>query len=137
MVIFSDADTDKNGNNIKEDVQKQLNENQLKEDKHVVFLDDGENFETQLMKDGFENEIKEAIIDVKKYRNSQEEQDIRNLTSDKLKRKLGDKNFISKASLGPAIAKQIINSDKNLPPRIKDLFEKVFNILEIKQVSND
>ena len=130
-VIFSDAD-EKDKKSIKEKVKEQLKELKLKEkeNKQVVFLDDGKNFESQLIKDEFEDEIKEAIIDIKKYGNPEDEQKIRDLNSDQLKKKLGDKNFISKASLGPAIAKQIINSKKNLPPKIEELFKKIKIIME-------
>ena len=126
FVIFSDAES-----STKNEVKKQLDKHQLEIDKYVVFLDDGKNFETQLIADGFENELKDAIIDIKGYKNTKEEEKIKNLTQDELRKKFENnkenknKKFISKARLGPAIADRIIESEKELPPKVKELFEKV------------
>ena len=148
-LIFSDADQ-----NTVEEVEKQTLKVKENPREFIVFLDEGENFETQLISDGYDKEFKEAIIILKNFSNKKANK-IRNLTKDELKaefkkeksrdkliridqaifetlpselkeKKISKQNLgINKALFAPIIAKQIINSNKSFPPKIEELFEKI------------
>ncbi len=103
----------------------------------VVFVDTGNDFEKQLIKDGFTDEIKKAIasFDVytnEKHRAVKEPQrliEIEKMTDEELY------NVITKrkTQYGPAIAEQIVQSSK-YPPKVIELFGKIIAILNIKKV---
>jgi putative ATP-dependent endonuclease of OLD family len=103
----------------------------------VVFLNDENNFEKQLLVDGFGDEIKKAIASFDVYTNEKhrevKEQDrlaaIANYDNDKLYEIITG----SKTQYGPAIAKQIIQSGKDLPPKVIDLFGKIAAILKMEE----
>ena len=56
---------------------------------------------------------------------------------DGFKRALYDCMTSQKAQFGPAIAEQIIQSDKGLPPKVIDLFGKIAAILKMQEVKHD
>ena len=123
--ILSDAEAE-----TKKSVRKQFVDS--KSTKHesdvIIFLEDENNFENQLIKDGYIEEIKEAILETQ----------IVNCVSDEERKALKKQIFgyddekiyqvlikKSKAILGPAIADVIVKSGKELPPKVLVLFEKV------------
>lgn len=129
-LVFSDAENTP-GKNIKAQVQKQF-ENcgaTKKESDCIVFLDDGNDFERQLINDGFTAEIIQAILDMKIYENEDHElkskpayeADVRSYSADKLHSVITGK----KTQFGPAIAEKIVDSGKALPPKVISLFNKI------------
>ena len=94
-------------------------------------------FEKQLIRDGFNDEIKKAILSLKTYNNEQHENAQKpkdeteiNLYDDE---KLYGVITSDKAQFGPIIAEEIINSSKPLPSKIVHLFEKITTILTNKE----
>jgi len=136
--IFSDAE-----NNVIESVQFQFSQcgSKKNESDCIVFLEDGNNFEKQLVDDGFSDEIKKAIASLVVYTNQKhrevKEQDrlteIENYDDDKLREIITG----GKTKYSPAIAEQIIQSDKGLPSKVIDLFEKIAPILKMQEVKHD
>ena len=94
-------------------------------------------FEKQLISDGFGDEIKKAIVSLDVYTNEKhreaKEQDrlteIESYDDDKLYGVITG----SKTQYGPAIAEQIIQSEKDLPPKVIALFGKISTILKIEE----
>ncbi len=101
----------------------------------IVFLNEGNDFEKQLINDGFSDEIKQAIASFDIYGNEQYRlakerkrlKEIENFSEEKLYEIITK----SKTKYGHTIAEKIVKSDKNLPPKIIDLFSKISNILRI------
>src|SRR5665648_200572 len=126
-LIFSDAENTPE-KNVKASVQSQFLKcgSKKNESECIVFLDDGNDFEKQLISDGFSDEIKKAIASLDVYANEKhreaKEQDrlteIESYDEDKLYRVITG----SKTQYSPAIAEQITQSDKDLPPKVIDLF---------------
>lgn len=133
--IFSDAENEPE-KNVKDSVQSQFSicGSEKKESDCIVFLDEGNNFEKQLISDGFSNEIKKAIVEQDTYHNKQHKQDkvqkIEAYDDDKLYEVITGR----KTQFGPAVAEQIIQSDKDLPPKVIDLFGKIAAVLKIQEV---
>ena len=46
------------------------------------------------------------------------------------------KGRTSKVKVGHAVANEIVKSKKDLPPKIKELFQKINNDLKIKDTNN-
>ncbi|MEA2077019.1 MAG: AAA family ATPase [Candidatus Marinimicrobia bacterium] len=134
-IIFSDAENIP----IKSSVQQQfLNSGSPKSETDcIVFVDDGNDFEKQLISDGFGDEIKKAIASLDVYTNDEhreaKEQDrlkeIKSYDDDKLCVVITHR----KTQYGPAIAEQIIQSEKDLPPKVIALFGKISTILKIEE----
>lgn len=127
-LIFSDAEP-----NIKESVADQLEKCNTTKNLTdvVVYLDDGNNFERQLIADGFQDEIKECIIDLYEFLNDRhrmtKKPEILNYDDDKLYKEITN----DKTKYGPAVAEKIAESDKKeLPPKIIALFDKIKSILK-------
>ncbi|MFK5970467.1 MAG: AAA family ATPase [Candidatus Marithrix sp.] len=101
----------------------------------VVFLNEGNDFEQQLICDDFGDEIKHAIASLDIYENEQHRLakepnrliEIENFNKERLYEVITN----DKTKFAPIIAEQIINSNKDLPPKIIDLFNKIANILRI------
>ncbi|KAF3977099.1 MAG: AAA family ATPase [Methylococcales symbiont of Iophon sp. n. MRB-2018] len=126
-LILSDAEYD-----VVKSVNKQLNDSGASnEGKSIVFLDNGNNFEKQLMADGYSDEIKQAIISSENYRNDQHRQakqdEIAGYDGAELYKIITE----NKTQFGPAIAEQITKSAQPLPLKIVALFVKIKSILEI------
>ena len=125
-IIFSDAENTPD-KNIKKSVQDQVisSETARNEEDCVVFLDDGSDFEKQLINDGFQDEIKQAIIEQGVYQNEKHKQvkitEINAYDDTTLYGVLtGDKT-----RYGVLIAEKIIQGEKPLPPKIVALFSKI------------
>ncbi|MCX7109123.1 MAG: AAA family ATPase [Proteobacteria bacterium] len=133
-LIFSDAEN-KPEKNIKASVKKQfLGSRSMKnEDECIIFLDDNNDFEKQLIEDGFCDEIRKAIVSFDIYCNEQhraaKEPQRQNEVNRFSEEKLYEVITGSKAQYGLAIAEQIMQSDKALPPKIVKLFNKIDAIL--------
>ncbi|ABE51714.1 AAA family ATPase [Methanococcoides burtonii] len=100
----------------------------------VVFLDDGNDFEKQLIADNFSVEIKSAISSSCNYMNGQHKK-----AKEKEIEKYDDKKLYtiimgSKTQYGPVIAEKIIQTDKDLPPKVINLFRKIDAILKRKEI---
>jgi len=103
------------------------------EDERVIFLDNGNNFEKQLVDDGYTTEIKNAIkvIEVPKCYNNKKhieakQKEVDDYNKDVLLKEM-DK---SKTEYSSAIAEEIIKSSKELPPKVVELFEIIKKILK-------
>jgi putative ATP-dependent endonuclease of OLD family len=133
-LIFSDAE-----NNVKASVQSQFTDcgSEKNESDCIVFLDEDKDFEKQLITDDFADEIKQAIVDQGIYHNDQHKQakmqEIENHDDGKLYEVITG----SKTQYSPAIAEQIIQSNKGLPPKVIDLFGKISAILKMQEVKHD
>ena len=132
-LIFSDAEND-----VKASVQVQFSRcgSVKNESDCIVFLNAGTDFEKQLIEDSFGDEIKKAIASFDVYVNEQHR-------AAKEQKRLKEINEFSKGELykiitgsktrfGPAIAEQIVHSDKDLPPKVIELFNKIVAILKVK-----
>jgi putative ATP-dependent endonuclease of OLD family len=137
-IIFSD--NDKNGI-VKESVESQLISSKSKciAKDCLLFLGDGDDFEKQLVSDGFNEEIKKVILSLKTYKNehhknaqkSKDETEVNSYDDEKLYDVItGDKT-----QFGPLIAEEIISSGKPLPPKIVELFDKIRTVLSNKEAS--
>ena len=137
-VILSDAEFD-----AVRLVDKQFKSCQTPKNKNdvVVFLDAGNDFERQLISDGFTDEIKQAIASFDVYKNEQhraaKKQERLVEISEFSKEKLYKIITESKTKYGPAIAEQIIQSKKGLPPKVIDLFGKIAAVLKMQEVKHD
>ena len=133
--IFSD--NDKNVK-VKESVEKQFttSKSNKKQDKHIIFLDKTLDFEKQLIHNGFQDEIKEYLIESKVYTNPQHKENQKpkdeveiNAYSD------GDlyKEIIKiKAQYASVIAEKIVKSNKDLPSKVLELFDNIAEAFDIK-----
>ncbi|MDX8128024.1 AAA family ATPase [Methylomonas sp. OY6] len=98
-------------------------------DEVVIFLDNGNDFEKQIISDGFHEEIKRAILSLKTYENEHHERAQKH--KDEAEVNLFDAQKLyeiltgDKTQFGPLIAEKIVNSGKNLPIKIVDLFKKI------------
>jgi putative ATP-dependent endonuclease of OLD family len=129
-LIFSDADSNA-GSNIKESVQQQFRNCNCEQDENnvIIFLNDGNNFEKQLIADGYGEEIKNVILSFDEYenehhRNAKEEQrkeEVNQYNDEKLYKVITG----AKTQFGPVIAEEIIESGKVLPPKVIELFQKI------------
>ena len=161
-IIFSDAENT-SGKNIKTSVKKQFSKlgSTKNESDCIVFLDDGNDFEKYLIKCGYIEEIKLALEDlhskdylekqIKKKDGTNEKRIKTDKTCDACKQSIytdilrdysGDDGFkralydcmaSQKTQFGPAIAEQIIKSDKGLPAKVIDLFGKISAILKMEE----
>jgi len=130
-LIFSDAEK-----NIKTSVKEQFSQcgSAKNEADSIIFLNDGNDFERQLISDGFSDEIKKVIASFDVYANEQhkqaKERGLCDYNDEKVYKIITD----SKTKYGPAIAEEIIKSEKGLPPKVKELFTKIESILQIRVV---
>jgi len=138
-LIFSDAEN--TPENIKASVQSQFSKCDPKKNEAecIVFLDEGNDFEKQLISDGFSDEIKQAIASFDVYSNEQHRaakeperlKEISGFSKERLYEIISRKG--NKTQYGPAIAEQIIKSDKPLPPKVIDLFDKIAAVLKMQE----
>ncbi len=129
-LIFSDAE-----NKTKVEVKRQFLKcgSKKAETECIVFLDDGKDFEKQLVDDGYGDEIKKAIISLDNYDNEKHKEEkvkeIFSYNNDKLYKIITKK----KTQYGPAIAEQIVSSGKELPPKVVELFNRISAILQLEE----
>jgi len=133
-LIFSDGEKEaiKAVKNALKKIKK-VAEINLPDFDNIFILDDGNDFEKQLIKDGFDNEIKSSIINLGEYHNDKHKEakakEVADYDNDKLYKVITG----SKTQFGPAIAEQIVSSEKDLPPKVKELFAKITEILKSKE----
>lgn len=128
-LILSDAEE-----GIKTSVKTQFtncNSNKSEADV-VVFLTDGNNFEKQLISDGYNEEIRKSIINIEipKCNTSQHVEAKKKEIASYDDTRLYEIITSSNAQYGPVIAEAIIESNKTLPPKVTELFEKIKSLLE-------
>jgi putative ATP-dependent endonuclease of OLD family len=133
-LIFSDAENSA-GKNIKASVTDQLAKcgSKKAEAECIVFLDDNKDFEGQLINDGYGDEIKKAIISLDHYANDKHRRarakEIESYNNERLYEIITG----TKTQYGPAIAEQIIDSEKALPPKVVELFKRISAVLQLKE----
>ncbi len=132
-VIFSDND---HGGTVKKEVEKQVNVIGSELLTNIIFLSEGNDFEKELIQNGYDEEIKKAILNAKEYanenhRNAKEEKDrgeIYSLDAKVLHEELSS----NKTKYAPRVAEEIVNSGKDLPSKVIELFEKIKEILQLE-----
>lgn len=131
-LIFSDAENTSD-KNIKASVKDQFSKcgSKKAEIECIVFLNDGKDFERQLIDDGYGDEIKKAIISLDNYAN--EKHKALKVKESYNNDKLYEIITRTKAQYGPAIAEQIIASQKALPPKVVELFSRISAILQLEE----
>lgn len=127
-LILSDSDNELIVSKVKEQFLD-VNPDLLNYD-DIIFFDAGNDFERQLINDGFQSEIKETILSFVEYKNEQhraatfvsQKTQIDGYSDDELYSKITS----HKTKYGPAIAQNIIDSVHfRLPPNIIKLFDKI------------
>ena len=122
--ILSDAEP-----RAKESVKKQFQEchsSRLETDA-IVFLNDGNDFEKQLIKEGYQEEIKKAILSLElpQCQTEQHRQakrtEVKGYDDENLEIKISS----LKTKLGSIIADSIVESGKQLPSKVETLFKKI------------
>ncbi|MDP8234418.1 MAG: AAA family ATPase [Candidatus Saelkia tenebricola] len=122
--IFSDAEPE-TVKSVKKQIKSSLSNE--RENEVVVFLDDGNNFERQLIDDGYTKEIKDAIKnkELSKCKTKQhakaKQAEIDSYDNKELYETISE----IKTQYGAVIAEEIIKSGKQLPPKIEVLFKKI------------
>lgn len=98
----------------------------------IVFLTDGNNFEKQLISDGYNEEIRKSIInmEIPKCNTPQHVEAKKKEIASYDDTKLCEIITSSNAQYGSVIAEAIIESEKRLPPKVTELFEKIKCLLE-------
>ena len=136
-LIFSDAENTQE-KQVKISVQRQFSkcDSTKSENECIVFLDDGNDFEKQLINDGFTEEIKESIAFFDTYNNEQHRAARK---ADRLREisEFGNEDLYNiitkgKTKYSPVIAENIIQSDNDLPIKVQELFRKISTILNIQ-----
>lgn len=129
-LIFSDAEE-----GPKESVIQQIDNSVNKDISKVIFVDDGKNFESQLIVDGYQDEIKIAI-----KKNALPEGSHPNHIAAKQVEiqgyddaKLYDIMTASKTQFAPVLAQSIVESEKTLPIKVIQLFEELNKIINPPQ----
>lgn len=134
--IFSDNDS--NGV-VKKSVEKQfVSCNSIQnQDKSIIFLEETLDFEKQLIQEGFQDEIKEYLVESILYANPQHKEvqepkdkaEIDAYSDEDLYKKI--KNI--KAQYAPVIAEKIVKNDENsLPSKVIELFDNIAETFDIK-----
>jgi len=125
-LILSDNEVEANTK-----VTKQINDSKTKDINKVVFLNQGNNFEKELCEQGYIEEVKQAYkkieltnLDIEQARIKREQE------IDKIK----DEEYFNlikrmKTQFAPVIADELHNSEKELPAKVIELFQKVDTIL--------
>ncbi len=131
-IIFSDAEVDPE-KDVKASVLQQFATcgSTKNEGDSIIFLDDGNDFEKQLISDGFSDEIKQAIASLEvcenEHHRAAKKAEIGGYSGDDLYANITGK----KTQFGPAIAEQIVQGDKDLPPKVVELFSKIAAVLRM------
>lgn len=132
-IILSDSEG--NVKTGKDSVPEQIK--RAKATGELIFLSDRNDFEKELIHNGYQDEIKKAIYEIKEYSNESHRQaeenkyieEIISKGDDELYRLMGS----NKTKFAPKLAEEIVKSGKELPPKIKELFKKVGEILDIER----
>ncbi len=134
-VILSDADSQEIVEKVKQ--QHRSVYGLEPKDSKIFFLDLGNDYEKQLIVDGYQEEIKEAILSLKVYMNAKhkaakEQSDIEEteaLGNDDLYKKM----TTSKTQMAPAVAEKIAASGKGIPRAVVEVFEFVRTTLKMEK----
>jgi putative ATP-dependent endonuclease of OLD family len=131
-LVFSDAEE-----GPRESVIEQINNSNNKDISKVIFVDDGNDFEKQLVVDGYQDEIRMSIekIDLPEgsHPNHIAAKKAEILAYDDAK--LYAVMTASKTQFAPVLAQSIIESNKDLPIKVVQLFEEINKI--INPLQND
>ena len=134
-LIISDNDQNEA---IKRSVIKQYNDSHTEKEQNnvIIFLNDNSDFEKELIHDGYQDEIKKALISIGEYHNTQyqlsKEAEINSYSDDTLYAEMTKKGM--KTQLAPHISNEIFISQKPLPSKVIQLFEKIKSILNIEEI---
>ena len=128
--IFSDNDRP-NEDDIKKKVENQVKNYSSKIPNDVIiFLNSGNNFEEELLKiDGYEDIIKQAILNSIEYKNEQHKQAKYEKIFNKSKKEILEDMKKNKTKYAFYIAKEIEKNDIKLPQKVVELFEKIKQII--------
>lgn len=134
-LIFSDADTQL----IIDSVKKQFLEAKPRQSPSdfITFLDFGNDFERQLIIDGFQPSIKNTILSFDEYNNEQHREgklakraaEVESFNDEILHQNL----CANKTKYGPAVAEYIVDSGVVLPSKVNLLFDRIREILSIAE----
>lgn len=134
---FIISDNDQSGE-IKTSVIHQFNDSPTnkEEDDVLIFLSNECDFEKELISDGFQDEIKKALLAIEEYHSEShklaKEMEINTYDDNQLYEKMTIKGM--KTKLAPLISYEVSISEKALPSKIISLFEKINTILNINEV---
>lgn len=125
-LIFSDNETEANAT-----VVNQISKSKLNDINKVVFLSQGYDFEKELCNNGYIDEVKKAYYHL--ILSDCQNEHHRIAKKSELDQ-IPDENYYSivtglKTQFAPLIGYELYISEKGLPPKINELFEKVNNIL--------
>ena len=121
--IFSDADK-----NTKQEVSSHLSKAGIDStslDEFVVFLDNGNDFEKQLIHDKFTPQIHEAYLSLhceNEQHKAAKKEEVENYSDEQLLNIMKD----NKIRMGEAVAKEIIKGER-LPTKIEEMLSKIKN----------
>ena len=128
--IFSDSD----GDTVRE-VKALLNKQGITNYDNIIFLDKDHDFEKQMIYDGYQQEIKDAILksifppDAHENYITAKTLEVNGYNDQKVYEILTG----SKAEFGLLVADSIVNSGKEIPPLVKTLFDKISITLKLVQ----
>ena len=131
-LIFSDAEV-----NTKKSVDKQCETSGTKKALNdvVVYLDIDNNFERQLISDNFQDEIKACILGFDEYSNDEHraarQLEVSNYSDNDLYKIITRE----KTKYGPAVAEKIVEGDKDLPPKLIALFDRIKSTLNLEEAT--
>lgn len=129
-LVFSDAEEVP-----KESVIQQIDNTISKDLSKVIFVDDGNDFEKQLVVDGYQDEIRISIEKIELPEGSHP----RHIAAKKAEIQGYDDNKLytvmtaSKTQFAPVLAQSIVESDKNLPIKVVQLFDEINKIINPSQ----
>lgn len=125
-LIFSD-----NESNVHTDVLRQISKSKSNDPNKVVFVSQDNDFEKELCEQGYIDEVKAAYhkMELEKCANAQH----RNAKQQELNT-IPNENYYGiitgmKTQFAPVVASELLLSVKQLPLKIRELFDKVNNIL--------
>jgi putative ATP-dependent endonuclease of OLD family len=134
--IFTDAENTPD-KNVKASVEEQFvhSSTSKNQDDVLIFLDDGNDFEKQLISDGYQTEIKNVILNNFVYHNEQHRASTEDNNKIAVNARTDDQLYSSmtsaKTKFGPDVAHQIVIGVNPLPPKVITLFEKINSTLTL------
>jgi len=133
-LIFSDNEQVTN-----QKVTKQIDESKAKDINKVVFLNNGNDFEKELCTQGYIDEVKKAYYKIKLSKCANEQH---KTAKTKELNKIADTDYYElitkmKTQFAPIVADELCNSEKQLPSKVVELFDKVKDILNPTQNGNN
>lgn len=137
-IIFSDAEAD-----VISWIEKHLKNSGTTKQKDdvVIFLDNGNDYEMQLISEDYRAEIRSAIKSCYEYVNDKhrtaKEKDRIAEIAEYNDEELYEIMIKEKTKYGPLVAEQIIAGEKQLPSKSIDLFKKISEVLNIQEVKNE